>query len=495
MTEIQREEFKTYQVGGYVLSPAGVTAVLLLNSQKEIVIIMTEEAKEKCAVLGIYSKRNVFDDMFDGLYSLQHRGQESAGIATYNNGQINLHKAMGLVCDVFKGVNLEGNSGIGHVRYSTTGASILENAQPLVINYSKGSFAIVHNGNIVNSGELKSLLEKRGSVFSTTTDTEIIAQLIAHEHIKTDNFIEGIKNAMNLLNGAYCLTILHNEDIIAVRDPWGLRPLILGKSEGGYAVASESCALDTLDMKTIRDIKPSEILVINRNLESYTGRKEKTSHCIFEYVYFARPDSVIDGKSVYEVRKNLGRTLAKEAPADADMVIAVPDSGITTAIGYSDVSRIKYSEGMIKNRYCGRTFILPEQGQREKSVRLKLNPIASEVNGKRMVLVDDSIVRGTTLKRLIGILRGAGASKIHVRISCPPIKYPCFYGIDMQSRKEFIASKKSIEAVRREIGADSLAYTSLEGLIKAIGMPKDKLCLACLTGDYPTKEKQTKLKI
>lgn len=456
---------------------------------------MTEKATDKCAVFGIYSKQGVFNYIFDGLYSMQHRGQESAGISTYNEGEINLHRAMGLVCDVFKGVNLEGNSGIGHVRYSTTGESILENAQPLVINYAKGSFAISHNGNIVNSNELKLLLEKRGSVFSTTTDTEIIAQLIAHEHVRADDFIEGIKNAMKLLNGAYCLTILHDGDIIAVRDPWGFRPLIIGKSEDGYAVASESCALDTLDMTIIRDIKPSEILVINNNLEPHMGRREEVSHCIFEYVYFARPDSVIDRKSVYEIRKNLGKILAKEAPADADMVVAVPDSGITTAIGYSEGSGIKYGEGMIKNRYCGRTFILPEQEQREKSVKLKLNPIASQLKGKKIVLVDDSIVRGTTLKRLIGTLRTAGASKIHVRVSCPPIKYPCSYGIDMQTRKEFIASKKSIDAIRKEIGADSLAYTSLEGLIKAIGIPKDKLCLACLNGDYPTKEKQTKLNL
>lgn len=454
---------------------------------------MKGEVTEKCAVFGIYSKGNVFSHIFDGLYSLQHRGQESAGIATYKNGQISIHKAMGLVCDVFKDVYLEGNSGIGHVRYSTTGASILENAQPIVINYAKGSFAIAHNGNIVNSKELKFLLEKRGSIFSTTTDTEIIAQLIAQEHVRTDDFIEGIKNAMKLLNGAYCLTILHDGDIIAVRDPWGFRPLVLGKSDNGYAVASESCALDTLDMKLVRDIKPSEILVINNNLESYTGRKERTAHCIFEYVYFARPDSVIDGKSVYEVRKNLGKILAKEAPVDAEMVVAVPDSGITTAIGYSETSKIKYGEGMIKNRYCGRTFILPEQDQRERSVKLKLNPIVSEINGKTIVLIDDSIVRGTTLKRLIGILRAAGALKIHVRISCPPIKYPCFYGIDMQSRREFIASRKEIDAIRKEIGADSLAYTSIDGLVKAIGMPRNKLCLACLNEDYPTKEEQTKL--
>jgi len=448
--------------------------------------------QDKCAVFGMKSDSDVFDSIYYGLYSLQHRGQESAGIAIHKD-QIILHKDMGLVSEVFRNTYIEGNIGIGHVRYSTTGASKLENAQPLIINYSLGSFAIAHNGNIVNTIELKKILESQGSVFTTTTDTEIIAQIIAREHIKTNDFIEGIKGAMKLLVGSYSLVILYEGKLIAVRDPHGVRPLVLGKSENSYAIASESCALDILDIEVIRDIKPSEILVIDNELKSYTGPKGRIAHCMFEYVYFSRPDSTINGISVYQVRKNLGKILAKGDSVKADLVIAIPDSGINVAIGYSEGSNLRYSEGLIKNRYIGRTFILPEQKQRDIGVKIKLNPISSEIKDKSIILVDDSIVRGTTLRRLIQILRDAGASKIHVRISCPPIKHPCPYGIDMQTSKEFIASKKSIPEIQKLIGADSLRYMDLNGLVKAIGLPKDQLCMACLTGEYPIKEPQTKL--
>lgn len=453
-----------------------------------------KEKKENCAVLGIRSNEEVFDSIYSGLYSLQHRGQESAGIATYTD-EINLHKEMGLVPDVFGGVHLEGNLGIGHVRYSTTGESGVENAQPVMINYAKGSFAIAHNGNLANSEELRSVLERRGSVFSTTTDTEIIAQLIAQEHLKTDSFVEGIKSAMNYLRGAYSIVILREGQLIAVRDPWAIRPLALGGLNDDYVIASESCAFDALGVKFIRDLKPSEILVIGNKLDSYFGRKERTAHCMFEYVYFARPDSVMDGRAVYEVRKNLGRILAREAPVKADMVVPIPDSGITVAIGYAQESGIPYGEGLIKNRYLGRTFIMPDQGERELGVKIKLNPIKSEIDDKSLVVLDDSIVRGTTINRIIRILRGKGAREVHVRISCPPVRFPCYYGIDMQSVEEFAAKKKTIEEIRKDIDADSLAYTSLEGLIKAIGLPKEKLCLACLTGDYPVREKQMKLEL
>ncbi len=449
--------------------------------------------KEECGVFGAKSKQDVFGLIYQGLYSLQHRGQESAGIAI-GNSNIKIHRAMGLVSNVFRHIRLKGHVGIGHVRYSTTGRSQLENAQPLLINYANGSFTLAHNGNLTNSAELRAILGKRGAVFSTTTDSEIIAQLIAHEHVKTGNFIEAIKRVMGVIKGSYSLVILYNRKLIAVRDPHAFRPLVLGRLKDTYVIASESCALSTLGIKLLRDIRPSEILVIDNKLKSYSGPKDRVAHCMFEYVYFARPDSILDRIPVYEVRRNLGKTLARESPVKADLVIAVPDSGINTAIGYAEESGIRYGEGLMKNRYIGRTFILPEQSQRDTEVKVKLNPITSEIKGKKLVLVDDSIVRGTTLRRIIRVLRDGGASEIHVRISCPPIRHPCFYGIDMQTAKEFIASKKTVEQIRRIIGADSLAYTSLDGLIKAIGLPKNKLCLACLTGDYPIKEKQTKLK-
>ncbi|MBU4266993.1 MAG: amidophosphoribosyltransferase [Candidatus Altiarchaeales archaeon] len=450
--------------------------------------------RHECAVFGIKSDSDVFDKIYFGLYSMQHRGQESAGIATFSD-KIDVHREMGLVSEVFKGVYLEGKSGIGHVRYSTTGESGIENAQPLTINYAGGSFAIAHNGNLINSKELRDELEKKGSVFTTTTDTEIIAQLIVQEHLRSGDFMEGLKEAMKQLRGAYCLVILKDEEIIAIRDPWAVHPMVLGKSKDSYVVASESCALDTVDIPLVRDIKPGEILVIGDELKSYSIGTEKISRCMFEYVYFARADSVLDGINVYDVRKNLGRTLHKEAPVTADLTTAVPDSGITTAIGYSRESKIPYGESLMKNRYLGRTFIMPEQKEREVGVKLKLNPIKSEIKGKKIVLADDSIVRGTTVRNLINLLRTAGAKEVHVRISCPPVKHPCFYGIDMQTEEEFIASNKSVKDICKEIGADSLAYTSLEGLIKAIGIPKKNLCLACLTGDYPIKEEQTKLKV
>lgn len=455
---------------------------------------------EECAVFGMRGKDHVFDSIYYGLYSLQHRGQESAGIATYTD-KINLHKKNGLVVDVFRDVCLEGKVGIGHVRYSTCGESNETNAQPIVMNYSKGSFAIAHNGNLVNSHELRNFLERKGRVFHTTTDTEIIAHLIIKEHLKalngngTASFIEAIKAAMNKLKGAYSLAILKDDKIIGVRDPWGFRPLVLGKSKNGYAIASETCAIDAICMETVRDIKPSEIIVIGDSIESYSGRKEQTANCMFEYVYFARPDSVMDGRSIYEVRKQLGRVLARESPANADMVAAVPDSGITAAIGYSEGSGIPYGEALMKNRYLGRTFIMPNQKERELGVKIKLNPIKSQIRDKRIVLVDDSIVRGTTIKKLINLLKLNGAREVHVRITCPPILHPCFYGVDMQTYDQFIACKKSLKEIERSINADSLAYISHEGLVEAIGKEREKLCMACITGDYPIKEEQTKLSI
>jgi amidophosphoribosyltransferase len=450
--------------------------------------------REKCAVFGIRSSKPVFELIYYGLYSMQHRGQESSGIATYN-GKINLFKGDGLVSEVFRRVFLEGAVGIGHVRYSTTGDPGVENAQPIVINYRGGSFAVGHNGNLTNTDDLKSQMERRGSVFTTTTDTEIIAQLIAQEHLKCGDFIEGLKQTMRELRGSYSLVILKGDQVIAVRDPWALKPLALGKLNGSYVVASESCAFDMVGAELVRDLKAGEIVVIGDVLESYQAHKERVSHCMFEYVYFARPDSVIDGLSVYEVRRKLGEVLARDFPVKADLVIAVPDSGITAAVGYARASGIPYGEGLIKNRYFGRTFIMPEQAEREKGVKVKMNPVRSEIAGKKIVLVDDSIVRGTTLKRIIKLLRDFGAKEVHARITCPPVLEPCYYGIDMQTHGEFIACKRSLEQIRKEIGADSLAYNLIDGLVEAIGSPADSLCLACVNGRYPVKEEQLKLKV
>jgi amidophosphoribosyltransferase len=448
--------------------------------------------KEKCAVFGAKSNTDVFESIYYALHSMQHRGQESAGIATCND-MIRVHKDMGLVTDVFKNAYLSGPCGIGHVRYSTTGGSRIENAQPFLINYLKGSFAIAHNGNIVNQVELRRSLENSGSTFTTTSDTEIIAKLIAHEHTRTGDIIKAIKSTMNQLIGSYSLTILYDNKIIGVRDPSGIRPLCLGKKDNAYYISSESCALDVIGADLIRDIKPSEIIVIGNNVKTERGPKNRLCHCMFEFVYFARADSIIDGKSIYQVRKNLGMNLAKEYPVKADIVCAVPDSGVTHAIGYAQQSKIPYSECLMKNRYVGRTFIMPDQKQRDLGVRVKLNPIRSEVVGKRIVLVDDSIVRGTTLKRIVQTLRDAGANEVHVRIASPPIKHPCGYGIDMQTSKEFIATERTIKEINKTIGADSLGYQSMEGLIKSIGLKQNDLCLACLCGEYPLKDKQRKL--
>lgn len=448
--------------------------------------------QDKCAVFGVKSEDNVFDSIYYGLYSMQHRGQESAGIAILSD-EIRVHKGMGLVSEVFRNIRLDGNVGIGHVRYSTKGGSRIENAQPLLINYSQGSFTIAHNGQIVNYLELKKALEDKGNIFTTTSDTEVIAQLIVQEHLLSGDFVQGIKNAMKQLIGAYSVTLLYDDKLIAFRDPHGVRPLVYGRLADTHVFASESCALDVIGVKLVRDVKPAEIMVVDDSINSYSGVKEKPAHCMFEYVYFSRPDSIINKISVYDVRKNLGKILVQEGNVKADIVTAVPDSGISSAIGYSEASGLRYSEALIKNRYIGRTFILPEQGQRDIGVKVKLNPIGSEIKGKKLVLVDDSIVRGTTQKRLINLLKNTGVKEVHVRISCPPIKHTCPYGIDMQTSGEFIAAKKTVKQISDTIGSTSLVYSSIDGLVEAIGLPKDNLCMACLNGQYPIKEKQTKL--
>jgi amidophosphoribosyltransferase len=452
--------------------------------------------RDKCGIVGAYSQDksvHVSRQIYYALYSLQHRGQESAGISAYNKDQLSTHRGMGLVCDVFNNGNVEGidgNVGIGHVRYSTTGKSKLENSQPMFSNFDLGTIAVAHNGDIINSPELRCELELLGYEFESTTDSEVLCHLLTREILKTSNVVESIRNVTKMLNGSYSLVILFNEDLYAVRDPNGIKPLSMGELGDLTMVASETVAFDVLGAKQLRDVEPGEIIHIGDELESYKlseAEKPRRAHCMFEYVYFARPDSVLDGSSVYNVRLNIGKALSKEFPADADVVMPVPDSAITAAIGFSRESGLGYGEGLLKNRYVGRTFIMPTQEERETSVRLKMNPIRSELEGKSIVLVDDSIVRGTTSKSLVKVLREAGAKEIHLRVGCPPIISPCYYGIAMATKKELIASDKDVEDIRKTLGVDSLGYLSLESLIECIGIEDGNLCVGCLTGEYPTE--------
>ncbi len=446
-------------------------------------------------MVGIYSTDDarVSYSIFYALLALQHRGQESCGITMRTDGEFISEKGMGLVNEVFnleKLDKLHGNVGIGHVRYSTTGESELFNAQPFVVRHSRGTIAIAHNGNIVNAEELREKLKATGQAFVSTSDTEVIAHLIVREYLKSEDMVEAIASTMRKLVGSYSLAILTDDALIAVRDPLGIRPLSLGRTRGGgYIFASESVAFDVINAKFERDIKPGEIFVVSANgAKSYRPYKlPRRAYCMFEYVYFSRPDSVLNGIPVYEVREKLGMLMAERDDVDADLVTPIPDSAIPFALGYSRAKGIPYREGLIRNRYVGRTFILPSQQARELAVKLKLNPLARQIAGKRVVLFDDSIVRGTTSRRIISILKDAGAREVHMRVGCPPIKSPCKLGIDMPTHEELIASSRSVEEIRSAIGADSLKYTRIEDLIKAIGLSEDQLCLGCLTGKYPVE--------
>jgi len=446
--------------------------------------------KECCALFGVYAPG---DDVarltFFGLYSLQHRGQESSGIATADGKQIHVYTKMGLVAQAFdEGVlgQLGGDIAIGHNRYSTTGSSRAGNAQPIVIEGPAGRLALGHNGNIVNARELRQQLEGQGYTFNTTTDSEVIAYLILSSTKKT--WAERIRHAMKRLVGAYSLVLLTEDTLYGVRDPLGVRPLCLGKLDGGWVLSSESCALDHIGAQLIRDIEPGEIVVINtKGIRSYKDRRNSTKRalCIFEYIYFARPDSMISGRRVYSAREAMGASLAQEHPIAADMVIGVPDSATTAGIGYSQASGIPFTEGLLKNRYVGRTFIEPDQRIRELGVKLKFNPMPERLEGKSVVLVDDSIVRGTTTPRVIALLRRAGVKEVHMRICAPPIRHPCFLGVDMASSWELIAAYKEVPEIAEFIGADTLGYLSVERLIESIALPRELFCLACFTGDYP----------
>lgn len=443
-----------------------------------------------CGIVGVYDKGNInaANAAYYGLVALQHRGQESAGIAINNDGIITCYKEMGFVNEVFDDKILsllKGDMAIGHVRYSTSGSTFAANAQPIVIKYKNGNLALSHNGSLVNADLLRGQLEDQGMIFSTTTDTEVIAALIARNY--KGDIIKAIQNTMEIIKGSYALTILTDNKLIGVRDGYGIRPLVLGKLENGYVLASESCALDTVGAQFIRDVRPGEILVIDKDgmksIDHITNLPTKV--CLFEHIYFARPDSIIDGISMYKARENAGRILAKEQPAIADTVLSVPDSGTPAAIGYANESGIPYSVGLIKNRYVGRTFIQPTQSMRELGVKLKLNPLKENIKGKRVVMVDDSIVRGTTSRKIVQALRDAGASEVHVRVSSPPVIGSCRYGIDTPTMEELIGANKTVESIREYIGADSLGYLSLEGLLAAVGSKGDGFCTACLNGDYP----------
>jgi len=445
--------------------------------------------KECCALFGVYAPgEDVARLTFFGLYALQHRGQESSGIATADGTRIDVHTKMGLVAQAFDEKvlsKLKGDFAIGHNRYSTTGSSRSSNAQPIVVEGSWGKIALAHNGNIVNAKELRQQLEEQGLCFSTTTDSEIIAQLILSSPKKT--WVERIRYAMRRLIGAYSLVLLTEDTLFGVRDPLGVRPLCLGKLNGGWVLASESCALDHIGAQFRREVSPNEILVINsEGMNSHKGKiPERQGLCIFEYIYFARPDSLISERRVYSAREAMGARLAREHPVEADLVIGVPDSATAAGIGYSQESGIPFTEGLLKNRYVGRTFIEPHQRIRELGVQLKFNPMPERLEGKRIVLVDDSIVRGTTTPRVVSLLRRAGAREVHMRICAPPIRYPCFLGVDMASSWELIAAQKSVPEIAEFIGADTLGYQSVDGLIDAVDLPREKFCLACFTGEYP----------
>jgi amidophosphoribosyltransferase len=449
---------------------------------------MDDKINEYCGLFGVYGHKDAARLTYLGLYALQHRGEESAGIATYDGEATHAHKGMGLVADVFNEEtlgSLKGHVAIGHVRYSTTGSTTLKNAQPVVVDYSRGMIAVGHNGNLVNGSRLRDELEARGSIFQTTLDSEIIIHLMARPEHK--NFEEGLVYALKQIKGAYSLVILKEDMLVGVRDPHGWKPLCLGKLGDAYVLASETTALDLIEAEFVREIEPGEaVFITKKGLRSVMpfGESKKLSHCIFEHIYFARPDSYIFGESVHLVRQRLGHMLAKEHPVDADLIIPVPDSGTPAALGLSHESGIELEMGIIRNHYVGRTFIQPLQHIRDFSVKIKLNPIKALLKDKRVIVVDDSIVRGTTSRARIKKLYDAGAKEVHMRISCPPIKFPCFYGIDFPTKKELIASTHTVEEIRKYLGVTTLGYLSVEGLLSCVSCPKN-YCTACFTGDYP----------
>lgn len=453
---------------------------------------MNNRIGEDCGIFAVYDPEgDCARSTYYGLYALQHRGQESCGIAVNNNRDITYHKGMGLVNEVFDNETIEklgGTMAVGHVRYSTTGESLRENAQPLVLRYLKGNLAIAHNGNLINKAELEEELSRTGAIFQTTTDTEMIAYTIARHRVSCDSIEAAVEDSIGHLVGAFSLIVMSPQKLIACRDPWGFRPLCMGRKGSAIVFASETCALDTIGADYVRDLEPGEIVVCKngelKSINTYVGMKPHTQ-CIFEYLYFARPDSIIDGQAVNASREQAGRILARKSPTDADIVIGVPDSGLNAAMGFAKESGIPYGIGFVKNKYIGRSFIEPTQAMRENTVRIKLNVLRDTVEGKRVVMVDDSIVRGTTSKRIVSLLRKFGATEVHVRSSAPPFTNPCYFGTDVPSKDQLLATGRTVEEMREIIGADSLAFLPVEDLKDILPTAHCGFCNGCFTGKYP----------
>ncbi len=451
---------------------------------------------EECGVFGVYNNPDAANLTYLGLYALQHRGQESSGIVSSNDGKLNRYTGMGLVNHVFRHPDimkkLKGTHSIGHNRYSTTGSSNLINTQPILIDFKAGQLASAHNGNLINADKIRKEMEEEGSIFTSTTDTEVIMHLVARS--KRGTIDEMILDALSRVKGAFSILFLAGDAVYAARDPYGVRPLLLGELNGSYFFSSETCAFDLLGIKKFREINPGEMVRVKDNtVESFNipvfHPVKKTAHCVFEFIYFSRPDSFVFGENVDKIRRELGRQLAREHPVpDADMVIGVPDSSTTAALGYSEKSNVHYDIGLIRNHYVGRTFIQPEQEGRDFGVRIKFNPVKGVLRNKKLVIVDDSIVRGTTMKKIIGLIRKGKPKEIHLRISSPPINCPCYYGIDMPDKNKFIASEKTVEEIRDYLGVDSLGYLSIEGLLTVVSKKKKQFCSACFDGNYPIKD-------
>ncbi|MBZ5555648.1 MAG: amidophosphoribosyltransferase [Acidobacteriia bacterium] len=451
---------------------------------------MPDKFKDECGVFGIFGHPEAANMTYLGLYALQHRGQESAGIAASDGERVRISRAMGYVADVFDGqtlASLPGSLAIGHVRYSTAGESKLLNAQPIVIDCTHGQVGVCHNGNIVNARELRDDLVRQGSIFQSNSDTEVILHLYAKS--KARHVEDALVEAVTQIQGAFSLAVVTKDRLVAVRDPHGFRPLALGRMDDAWVIASETCAMDLIGATYVRDVEPGEVLIISADgLRSVKPFPPATlAHCIFEHVYFARPDSYVFGRSVNEVRTDLGRFLAREQPVAADVVVPVPDSGVCAAMGFAEESHVPLRMGLIRNHYVGRTFIQPQASIRHFGVKVKLNPVRSVLDGKRVILVDDSIVRGTTSQKIVKMVRAAGAKQVHVRISCPPTISPCFYGVDTPRKQELIAATHTIEEIRSFLGADSVAYLSLEGLLSAVGTQRTSYCRSCYTGEYPVQ--------